>query len=146
VKIRGWRIVKPEHVDNAFSGEGALKFGGRWNSKGTAMVYCAGTLSLAALEMLVHLELAEILNTYLRIPVEFDSKLVLELAAEGLPADWKEDPIPFSTTAIGDTWIASGQSVVLKVPSVIVPEESNYLLNPLHSDFKKVVVGEAGHF
>jgi RES domain-containing protein len=143
VKIKTVRIVRPEHLDTAFSGKGALKFGGRWNSKGTAMVYCAGSRSLSALEMLVHLEAADILNTYLCIQAEFDDKIVLAVSAEDLPANWREDPIPMATMAIGDNWVASGVSAVLKVPSVIVPEEANYLLNPQHPDFRKVTVGQA---
>ena len=110
------------------------------------MVYCSGTLSLAALEMLVHLESTEILNTYLNIYVEFDEKLVLELPAKEVPIDWKEDPIPVSTMAIGDVWANDGKSAVLKVPSVVVPGESNYLLNPLHGDFEKIKIGKPEAF
>lgn len=146
MKICVWRIVRRKHLDAAFSGEGALNFGGRWNNKGTAIVYCSGNLSLAALEMLVHLESVQILNTYLSICVEFDESLILELSTKNLPTDWREDPIPISTMNVGDAWVDEAKSAVLKVPSVVVPGESNYLLNPLHSDFDKLKVSKAEVF
>lgn len=135
-----WRIVKERHAATACSGEGAAKFGGRWNSRGVWVVYASGTLSLGALETLVHLN-PPIPFRYVSIPIEVPDKLIEELDRSSLPGDWREEPPPPSCQAIGDAWIGSGKSAVLKVPSVIVPGEPNYLLNPVHRDFKKIIIG-----
>lgn len=138
---RAWRIVKEKHAATAFDGEGAWLFGGRWNSPGTRLVYTSATLSLAALESIVHLN-PPVAFRYVAIPVEFDEALVETVAAPGLPADWTEEPPPPSSMDIGDLWVKEARSVVLELPSVIIQAESNYLLNPAHPDFKKVTIGK----
>jgi len=140
--ITAWRIVKAKLAATAFDGEGARRFGGRWNSKGTAMVYTAGSQALAVLELLVHLEDSDLLKHYRLIPVTFDEAMVKALGPGSLPGNWKRRPTPASVRALGDAWIAAGESVVLRVPSVVVPGESNYLLNPLHPGFAKLVIGK----
>jgi RES domain-containing protein len=137
-----WRITHRRHAKTAFDGEGARVFGGRWNSAGTSMVYTAESQALAVLEMLVHLDSPEPLKGYVLIEVTFDASLVKELTKSQLPRNWKTDPVPRQTQAVGDAWIKSGDSVVLAVPSVLVPGEKNYLLNPRHADFKKLKVGK----
>ena len=83
--VTAWRITKRKHARNAFSGEGAREFGGRWNNPGTAVVYTAQHQSLAALEMLVHLDSSELLQSYVLIGVEFDESLVERVGASELP-------------------------------------------------------------
>ncbi|MBN1674416.1 MAG: RES family NAD+ phosphorylase [Kiritimatiellae bacterium] len=136
-----WRILKPLHVSDAFDGEGARLYGGRWNSKGTPLVYVSGSLSLAGLELLVHLESHEVLWNYICISVRFDEALVETLDPGALPSDWTADPAPSSTKSIGDAWVAGQSSVLLEVPSVIIPAESNFLINPSHRDFSKLSIG-----
>lgn len=138
---RAWRIVKEKHSATAFDGEGGWLFGGRWNSRGTRLVYTSATLSLAALESLVHLN-PPVAFKYVAIPIEFDEALVEIVAAAGLPADWTEEPPPPSTAKIGDLWVKESRSAVLELPSVIIPGEPNYLLNPAHPDFKKITIGK----
>ncbi len=138
---RAWRIVREDHRSAAFDGEGAWLFGGRWNSRGTRMVYTSITLSLAALETLVHLN-PPVAFKYVAIPIEFDEALVETVAAMDLPADWNEEPPPPSTAEIGDRWVRESRSAVLKLPSVIISAELNYLLNPGHSDFKRIRIGK----
>ena len=138
---RAWRIVRDDHRSAAFDGEGAWLFGGRWNSRGTRMVYTSITLSLAALETLVHLN-PPVAFKYVAIPIEFDEALVETVAAMDLPADWNEEPPPPSTAEIGDRWVRESRSAVLKLPSVIISAELNYLLNPGHSDFKRIRIGK----
>lgn len=136
-----WRIVKPYRVADAFSGEGAQLYGGRWNSIGTTMVYAAESKSLAALEILVHVDAAELLDDYLCIPVRFDARLVRTLDFTALPEDWRT-PLPSaSTMEMGDAWVAGRLSALLKVPSILVPGESNYLINPAHPSFGKLRIG-----
>jgi len=143
MKLRAWRIVKAKHAATAFSGEGARLYGGRWNSPGVSLVYTSGTKALAALESLVHLN-PPVIFKYAAIPIEFDTALVEKVTA--LPADWNDMPAPPSTRAIGDLWAKQARSAVLELPSVIIPGESNFLLNPTHPDFKKIVIGKPEPF
>ena len=147
--IRAFRIVKTRRADTAFDGEGARRSGGRWNSQGTRVVYLAKTISLAALEILVHLDDAGLRASYSFIPISFPAACVLTPGKNGvvaLPADWAQTPAPLDCARMGDEWAASNQSLILRVPSVIVPWESNFLLNPVHPDWSKVRIGEAQSF
>lgn len=143
---RSWRIVKTKWVESAFDGEGARRNGGRWNSEGTRLVYTSATQSLAALEMLVHMENEGILYKYSVIPVSFDDELVQTLALTELPSHWSETGSIAYTRKIGDTWVKQQESLVLCVPSAVVPNECNYLINPAHVDFKAVQIGAAQPF
>ena len=140
-----WRIVKAKHAATAFSGEGAAKTGGRWNSRGVPVVYASGTKSLAALEILVHLN-PPVPFQYVAFRLQFDAALVENIPLNRLPADWRVEPPPPSTKAIGDAWVREVRSAVLALPSVIVPGELNYLLNPVHPAFKKISIGKPERF
>ena len=137
----GWRIVKSRYASTAFDGEGARLYGGLWNSPGTRMVYTSSTISLAVLEVLVHLQEASILSSYSLISAGFDDVLVERLDRSMLPDGWRSYPAPSELQRIGDEWVRRQRSAVLEVPSVIVERESNYLLNPAHPDFSSVVIG-----
>jgi RES domain-containing protein len=137
----GWRIVKRRHARSAFDGEGARLYGGRWNSSGTRMVYVAGSVSLAVLEVLVHLGDVGVLSSYSLCAVEFEDGLIEPLDRSRLPADWRSYPAPPGSREIGDAWVKGGSSVILEVPSAVVERESNYLINPAHPDFASVNVG-----
>ena len=138
--IRAWRLTKAEHANDAFAGEGARRGGGRWNSKGVRVVYASGSLSLAALEVMVHTHFYSALKYYVCIPIDFDPGLSQSITIEDLSDTWKADPIPQSLKNMGDRWIYNQESVILKVPSAIIPVEYNYLINPSHPDFEKVVI------
>ena len=140
-----WRIVKAKHAATAFSGDGAAKTGGRWNSRGVPVVYASTTKSLAALETLVHLNLP-VPFKYVVIRLQFDDALVEKILLNRLPADWRVEPPPPSTKAIGDAWVRERRSAVLALPSVLVPGELNYLLNPAHPAFKKISIGKPERF
>ena len=140
--VTAWRIVATRFASGAFSGEGARRDGGRWNSPGVRMVYTAGTMSLALLELLVHLNSGEPLPSFSRCSVRFDESLVATLDLKQLPKNWRHSPVPAAVQALGDQWIAAGRSLILKVPSATVEEESNYLINPEHPDFKLLEFGE----
>jgi RES domain-containing protein len=135
-----WRLTKTKYLSAAWDGEGAKKAGGRWNSAGTAVVYVSGSLSLALVEVLVHLP-AEILPAFSAVPIELDDSLVTDIVPARLPADWKDSPPAPSTQAIGDQWVASARSAALRVPSVIVPGEWNFVLNPAHPGFARIRMG-----
>ncbi len=145
MKRHAWRIVKARHAASAFTGKGASRVGGRWNSRGTWVVYASDTQSLAALETLVHLN-PPVLFRYLAFSITFDDARVETIRTTALPSDWKDEPPPPSTKAIGDQWVKQARSAVLELPSAIIPGESNYLLNAAHSDFRKIVIGKPEPF
>ena len=138
--VSAWRIVKRNRTEAAFSGEGARRYGGRWNSVGIAIVYAAESQSLAALEMVVHLDSAELLDHYVVFKVGIDESLVTRVELSDLPRNWRADPPPVKVRQIGDSWAAAGASVGLQVPSAILPAEHNFLLNPRHRDFAKLLI------
>jgi RES domain-containing protein len=138
--VTAWRIAKRKHAGAAFWGEGARLFGGRWNNPGTAIIYTAQSQSLAAVEMLVHLGSAELLGSYVVFEVSIDESLIAPVELSELPGNWRNDPPPATVRAIGDAWVAGGSSAVLRVPSVVIPGENNFLLNPRHEDFPKLQI------
>jgi RES domain-containing protein len=144
--ITAWRLYKPKHAATAFTGEGARLFGGRLNSKGVAVVYTSATLSLAAMELLVHLQSADVMSAYVARSVTFDEDMIRTLAEVDLPRDWTLSPPPPSVQRVGDEWVGAARSAVLRVPSVIVPTEHNYLINPNHPDFGRIRLGDEQAF
>ncbi len=114
--VSAWRIAKRKHSKAAFSGEGARLYGGRWNHPGTAMIYTAETQSLAALELLVHLDSTALLDQYILIEVGIEKSLILRLDLKEWPKDWRESPPPARLREIGDAWSEAGKSVALRVP------------------------------
>jgi RES domain-containing protein len=144
--ITVWRICTKQHVQNAFSGEGAASNGGRWNSSGTPIVYTAGTQSLAALEILVHTaDPNDLIDLgYVVVPVELKDAMVADVTK--LPRNWKTYPAPLCTMRLGDAWVRAKTSVALRVPSVVIPSESNFLLNPSHPDFQSLSIGKPSAF
>lgn len=144
--ITAWRIVKARRHANAFDGEGARLNGGRWNSPGSPVVYTAESAALAALELLVHLGRGLALQSYVLVACSFPETVVLRLDRARLPVNWRSYPAPAPLQLIGDEWINSNASAILEVPSVIIETESNYLLNPRHTDFASLVISEAKPF
>ena len=140
--MRCFRLVDEDYLEAAFSGEGARLYGGRWNSPGVAVVYTAQSLSLAQLELLVHLEAEAVLRGHWRyFAVDVAPRVII--ACESwidLPPDWAAWPAPTATQAIGDRWIAESVSVALSVPSAVTPGERNLLLNPAHPEYAAVLV------
>ena len=139
--ITAWRAIKKEHVKKAFTGEGAKLYGGRWNPRGYAAIYLAQHLSLAILELIVHLDDHDDINDFRAIPVTFEASRVYRLTKARLPQNWFKIPIPEQPQAAGKKWLEDGQSLILEVPSVVVPSESNYVINPRHPDFPKLAIG-----
>jgi RES domain-containing protein len=136
--VTAWRFVKAKLQDQAFSGEGARRFGGRWNSPGTLVVYAAGGISLALLELLAHLEDASLLRSYVLFRLDFKDTFIETLDEAVLPKGWRDSPSPPGVKAIGDRWFRESRSAVLSVPSAVVPLERNYLINPAHPDFRRI--------
>jgi RES domain-containing protein len=143
--VRVWRLCKREHA--AFDGEGARRACGRWNRRGTRMVYTSGSLSLAALEILVHADPALLPPDLVAIPADIPEAIEIErLNERGLPRDWRRTPAPEALARLGTEWITAARTAVLSVPSAVVPKELNYLINPEHPDFPKIRRGDAQPF
>ena len=135
-----WRLIKSRHAATAFDGEGARKYGGRWNSPGVAVAYAADSSALAILEVLVHLQQTKVLPSYSLASADVPDEIVEALREATLPANWRESPVPPETQTVGDAWVNRGAAAVLRVPSAVLPSAANYVLNPAHADFSKIVV------
>ncbi|MDO8736279.1 MAG: RES family NAD+ phosphorylase [Thermoleophilia bacterium] len=133
-----YRIAKSAYIDDS-TGAGARMHGGRWNEKGVPVIYAASSASLAALEYLVHLPIVlaprDLSICRYDLP---DNVSVKRVKTSRLLSDWKSSPPVADTQEIGTRWANSGKSLLLFVPSVLVPEEHNVLINPLHPEFRKV--------
>jgi RES domain-containing protein len=136
----GWRIQKERH--SGFSGEGARRGGGRWNSVGFPLVYLSEHQSLAALEVFLQPQPLSRLHKYVVIAAQWDEALMETFPASQLPPDWRILPSGPATAAIGDEWVREARSAVLAVPSAIIPAETNFLINPAHPDFRGVKIGK----
>ncbi len=120
------------------SGEGARRFGGRWNSKGHAVVYTSITISLSLLELLIHSAGYEEMLQNQLLSIELPTNNLVEITLNQLKAGWQNDEDYLRY--IGDEFITSQSALLMKVPSVIVPEEYNILINPKHKDFNKLSI------
>jgi RES domain-containing protein len=134
-----WRIVAARHAERAWSGEGARRWGGRWNPPGVAVVYASSTLSLAALELLVHLDPDLLPVDLMAVAAELPSDpSPAVLRPRQLPAGWRTYPAPELLQELGAEWVRKAGSFALAVPSAVIPSEWNVLLNPLHPDFSRL--------
>ncbi|MDR1282995.1 MAG: RES family NAD+ phosphorylase [Opitutaceae bacterium] len=139
--MRAFRIALEKYArtaSQAFGGHGGLGGMGRWHNIGRQIVYTSQSLSLSALESLVHIQRSDKIQPYVHWEIEIPDRFVTEAA--GLPVNWQADQV--ATRAWGDRWLAGRSSVAVRVPSAIVPGESNVLINPLHDDFDMVRVVE----
>jgi len=143
---RVWRLCKSKWAATALSGVGAAEFPGRWNTGGQKIVYTAGSQALAALEMLAHVEDRSYLRRaqYVIISVDIPENLVQ--VPKRLPARWATIPVLRSSQKFGDRFLAAAALPAMRVPSAIVPDEFNYLLNPLHPGFDEFVIGKPERF
>lgn len=136
-----WRITTRRFVGPAFSGEGARLFGGRWNRPGQSVVYTAESRSLALLEMLVQDD--PLRAHYVLIPAYLPNSVSIEyMEANALPQGWRVQAVRDQLQALGGEWLRQSRSCVLAVPSAVMPAELNFLINPLHPDFKNITLGE----
>lgn len=133
-----FRIIKPDFAATALSGEGARLYGGRWNPPGWRCVYAAESRALAMLELLVHLTGRSRALKFRLLTLDLGEAAVLE--AKHLPADWNAHPAGRASQWVGQNWLQKLDSPVLRVPSVLIPEEHNLLLNPLAPGFDKIRV------
>jgi RES domain-containing protein len=136
-----WRICRSKYEASAFSGYGAERASGRWNYKGHSVVYASENLSLAALELFVHVSPGIIPADLVSVRGSLPDSISLErIDVPDLPKNWRDYPAPPELQKIGTDWIQGLTSLVLVVPSAINPLESNILVNPAHPDIKELKV------
>ncbi|MGA7629270.1 MAG: RES family NAD+ phosphorylase [Terriglobales bacterium] len=144
--MRLWRICREIHAASAFSGEGARLYGGRWNSRGVRAVYTSPALALAAIETFVHLEPNLRPDDLVSIETELPDNVRTErIDLKSLPRKWYELRDE-SLRTLGDRWIRAGKTLALHVPSAAIRGEWNVLLNPEHSDFRKLKIQKPNPF
>lgn len=145
--LTAWRLVSARHAGEAFDGEGARLYGGRWNHPGIPVVYTSATLSLAALELLVHLDPDVLPDDLVAIPAHLPEGVEVErFAGSDLPEGWRGQPGSQALKDLGSAWQQAGRSLALEVPSAVIPRESNFLLNPAHPAVRLLRVGEPERF
>ncbi|MGO9015221.1 MAG: RES family NAD+ phosphorylase [Dissulfurispiraceae bacterium] len=143
--VTAYRMCQKMWALEAFSGEGAKKRGMRWNHKDIPVIYVAEHLSLSALEIIVNFPRKTLGVPFVFFKVEIPE--TVKIANVGhLPMDWRDLPYQTSTQDIGSQWALERKTAVLEVPSAVIPIERNYILNPLHPDFTKILINPATDF
>lgn len=140
-----WRIASLGHA--ALDGEASRVYGSRWTPRGLPAVFASATLSLAALERFVHLDPDLEPSDLVAIEIRFGSTIRTEsVAVSNLPRNWRDYPAPFALASIGERWLREAKTVALSVPSVVVPQERNVIINPAHHDFDRLTVASPEPF
>jgi RES domain-containing protein len=134
--MKVYRISKCEFISD-LQGTGAARYPGRWHNKGTYILYTSATPSLALLESVVHISNIAV-TSYCMICLEIPEDKIQTITTRELPPNWFVNPAPDVLKNTGDAFIKENKFLALKLPSAIMPEENNYLLNPGHADFKKI--------
>lgn len=136
-----WRITTARFAQTAFSGEGVRLYGGSWNPKGLDVVYTAESQSLALLELMVQDD--PLRAHYVLIPAQLPADLSeTRIERDQLPNNWRTIGARAVLQAMGLGWLGGAQTAVLSVPSAVVPAERNFLINPRHREFTRIVIGE----
>jgi RES domain-containing protein len=146
--MRLWRLAKASRSHDSLDdeAEGAKRIGGRWNSRGTPVVYAAPHVSTAAMEVLVHVDW-QFAPTHVLIAIDVpENASVLKLEEKQLPDDWSIYPAPGRLAEIGDNWVTKGESLLLDVPSAASPYERNILINPKHPDATRCTMTIIGSY
>ena len=137
-----YRLTKAQYADTAFLGEGTMRADGRWHRRGVRLAYASDTPAGALLEVIAHTEASSRLeHDYVLFEVVFDPEgHLLSVGPDSLPADWRAHPWPASTQEVGLYWHEEEASVILEVPSAVVPQQHNYLINVEHPRFEELEI------
>ena len=143
--MRVWRIASAAHAIR--DGEGARLHGSRWTPRGIPAVFTSATLPLAALERFVHTDPDLEPTSLVAIPMEISDRIAIDAVdVNELPADWRVFPPPPELVLIGDQWFRAARTLILSVPSVVIPHERNFVLNPAHREFARISIGGPERF
>ena len=134
-----YRIARTSFAAD-LTGEGARLYGGRWNHKNTPCLYTSGSRALAVLEYTVNVNIADIPRALSIAAFELPDTSIISFSVRDLPGDWRQSPAPSSTKDFGTALLKHAQALAIKIPSVIIPEEWNYLINPLHPAIQDVAI------
>ena len=138
---RVFRVLRAAYARNPFDGEGAYRYGGRWSSPGTRLVYTSEHQSLAMLEYFVHLDPEDAPDDLVLATADVPDNLSREqLHSRELPAHWRETPAPPALAQIGDEFVKKAEACLLLVASALAVNENNWLINPQHLEFRKIAV------
>ena len=136
-----FRVLREAYARAPFDGEGAYRYGGRWSSPGTRLVYTSEHQSLAMLEYFVHLDPEDAPDDLVLATADIpDSVSRKQLHPRELPPHWRETPAPPELAQIGDEFVKKGESCLLLVPSALAVNENNWLIHPQHPEFRKITV------
>jgi RES domain-containing protein len=138
-----YRVLRKPYARTPFDGEGSYQYGGRWSSPGTRLSYASEHQSLAMLEYFVHVEANDAPPDLVLACADIPDDLSRQQIEVGtLPANWRETPAPAELARLGDEFVLTGKDCILIVPSALVPNENNWLVNPLHEEFQKIKIRE----
>ena len=137
-----YRLTKARYADDAFSGDGSMRFDGRWHRRGVRIAYASDAPASALLEVIAHTEATSRLqHDYVLFEIRLDpDEHLLTVGPDLLPDDWRAVPWPASTQEIGTFWYDEQASVVFDVPSAVVPHQRNFVLNVVHSRFEELEI------
>lgn len=141
-EVQVWRITDKKHSDSAFTGKGAKLWGGRFNSPGIPAVYASGSLSLALLETLVQTNSRLNLKKKVLIRATIPGDLIYAPSKDSLPGRWNHIPAAKASQDYGNDCLKDTMFPVLKIPSVVIPIEYNYVINPIHHLFHRIDIGD----
>ena len=144
--MRVFRLSREKYKDS-LSGFGAALNGQRWNSKGTEVIYTAQSRALATAEVAVHLSLGLLPRDYFMVEIDIpDSVMIAEVNLNELPQGWDAVPAGPFTRMFGDSFVFENKYAVLRVPSVVVSGDFNFVINPYHPDFQKISIVKTSPF
>jgi len=138
--VKVFRLARLKY-SKSLSGKGAAKSGNRWNSKGVEIIYTAQSRALAMAEVLVHISINQLPSDYKMLTIDIPDEINIKtLKASELPKSWSSHPPSIYSQEVGDAFIMANKCCVLKVPSVVVYGDFNYLINPYHKDFNRIKI------
>ena len=145
--MRVWRLCRRPYAGDPLSGRGGLVTSGRWHTRGRRVVYTSGSLALAALEVLVHVDRVALPRDLIQLDINVPDNLrIMRVEINELPPGWDSHPASPTLQRRGDDWLRQGSTAVLQVPSAVIPDEFNFLLNPQHADARRIGVVSSRDF
>jgi RES domain-containing protein len=145
--VRVWRICRKPFTSDTLAGRGGLFTSGRWHTVGRTIVYTSQSLALAALEVLVQVDRDLVPSDLIQVEIDIPEDLdIRQIDIKELPKNWKSYPAPPALQERGNSWRAEGLTPVLQVPSSLIPEEANFLINPQHENAHRVKITSTKRF